>query len=184
MRLMRSPTEAFCVDVVAGMPAAWRRCSKFVVQTVGPQRKTSRSATSGTQCRSAASSSPLAAGPRTESGKGRGPPKARSCRPFSPGKRPHRARGQAAGRQPDRDPARRRPAVSVGSRMRAPAGAGPPTAAGLQPRNLLDRVFADASDEGVVDTYVHYLRRKLASGDPDCTRYRLSARTLMRAKSR
>lgn len=28
-------------------------------------------------------------------------------------------------------------------------------------QDLLDRVFADASDEGVVDTYVHYLRRKL-----------------------
>jgi two-component system response regulator QseB len=27
--------------------------------------------------------------------------------------------------------------------------------------DLLDLVFADASDEGVVDTYVHYLRRKL-----------------------
>lgn len=27
--------------------------------------------------------------------------------------------------------------------------------------DLLERVFADASDEGVVDTYVHYLRRKL-----------------------
>ena len=27
--------------------------------------------------------------------------------------------------------------------------------------DLLDLVFSDDSDEGVVDTYVHYLRRKL-----------------------
>ena len=29
---------------------------------------------------------------------------------------------------------------------------------------LMDRVFPDAEDEGVVDTYVHYLRRKLGRG--------------------
>jgi two-component system, OmpR family, response regulator QseB len=29
---------------------------------------------------------------------------------------------------------------------------------------LLDSVFSEAEDEGVVDTYVHYLRRKLGRG--------------------
>jgi DNA-binding response OmpR family regulator len=29
---------------------------------------------------------------------------------------------------------------------------------------LLAKVFADAEDEGVVDTYVHYLRRKVGRG--------------------
>ena len=31
-------------------------------------------------------------------------------------------------------------------------------------RDLLGSVFEDAEDEGVVDTYVHYLRRKLGRG--------------------
>jgi two-component system response regulator QseB len=46
-------------------------------------------------------------------------------------------------------------------------------------RELVDRVFEDAEDEGVVDTYVHYLRRKLHRGVIDTVRglgYRLGSR--------
>ncbi len=44
---------------------------------------------------------------------------------------------------------------------------------------LLDTVFDDAEDEGVVDTYVHYLRRKLGRGIVDTVRgvgYRVGRR--------
>lgn len=46
--------------------------------------------------------------------------------------------------------------------------------------DLLDTVFPDADDDGVVDTYVHYLRRKLGKGIVLTVRgigYRLGART-------
>ncbi|MCC9196886.1 response regulator transcription factor [Arthrobacter sp. zg-Y820] len=46
--------------------------------------------------------------------------------------------------------------------------------------DLLDAVFPDADDDGVVDTYVHYLRRKLGKGIVLTVRgigYRLGART-------
>lgn len=46
--------------------------------------------------------------------------------------------------------------------------------------DLLDAVFPDADDDGVVDTYVHYLRRKLGKGVVLTVRgigYRLGARS-------
>ncbi len=46
-------------------------------------------------------------------------------------------------------------------------------------RELVDSVFEAAEDEGVVDTYVHYLRRKLHRGVVDTVRglgYRLGTR--------
>lgn len=46
-------------------------------------------------------------------------------------------------------------------------------------RELMDSVFEAAEDEGVVDTYVHYLRRKLRRGVVDTVRglgYRLGSR--------
>ena len=46
-------------------------------------------------------------------------------------------------------------------------------------RDLLDGVFEAAEDDGVVDTYVHYLRRKLHRGVVDTVRglgYRLGTR--------
>jgi two-component system response regulator QseB len=46
-------------------------------------------------------------------------------------------------------------------------------------RDLLDTVFEDAEEEGVVDTYVHYLRRKLGRGVVDTVRglgYRIGRR--------
>ena len=46
--------------------------------------------------------------------------------------------------------------------------------------DLLDSVFPDADDDGVVDTYIHYLRRKLGKGIVLTVRgigYRLGART-------
>ncbi len=46
-------------------------------------------------------------------------------------------------------------------------------------RELVDTVFEDAEDEGVVDTYVHYLRRKLGRGVVDTVRglgYRVGRR--------
>ncbi|WP_456847306.1 response regulator transcription factor [Cellulomonas sp. P5_C6] len=45
-------------------------------------------------------------------------------------------------------------------------------------RDILDRVFTDAEDEGVVDTYVYYLRRKLGRASVATVRgagYRLGA---------
>jgi DNA-binding response OmpR family regulator len=45
--------------------------------------------------------------------------------------------------------------------MRPPARAGRPARTDLQ---LLTRVFPDADSPGAVDTYVHYLRRKLGAG--------------------
>jgi len=44
---------------------------------------------------------------------------------------------------------------------------------------LLGSVFADAEDEGIVDTYVHYLRRKLGRGVVETVRglgYRIGRR--------
>ena len=67
-----------------GTPAARASRSKPSVQALGPQTKTSRSAMSGTQCRSAVSSAcRCAAGPRTEVGVRRGPGRRSTCRPFS-----------------------------------------------------------------------------------------------------
>jgi two-component system response regulator QseB len=46
-------------------------------------------------------------------------------------------------------------------------------------RELVDSVFETAEDEGVVDTYVHYLRRKLHRGVVETVRglgYRLGSR--------
>ena len=46
-------------------------------------------------------------------------------------------------------------------------------------RELLGSVFADAEDEGIVDTYVHYLRRKLGRGVVETVRglgYRIGRR--------
>jgi two-component system response regulator QseB len=46
-------------------------------------------------------------------------------------------------------------------------------------RELLDTVFDNAEEEGVVDTYVHYLRRKLGRGAVDTVRglgYRIGRR--------
>jgi two-component system response regulator QseB len=46
-------------------------------------------------------------------------------------------------------------------------------------RDLLDTVFEDAAEEGVVDTYVHYLRRKLGRGVVETVRglgYRIGRR--------
>jgi DNA-binding response OmpR family regulator len=46
-------------------------------------------------------------------------------------------------------------------------------------RELVDGVFEGAEDEGVVDTYVHYLRRKLHRSVVDTVRglgYRLGSR--------
>jgi two-component system response regulator QseB len=46
-------------------------------------------------------------------------------------------------------------------------------------RDLLDTVFEDAAEEGVVDTYVHYLRRKLGRGVVETVRglgYRVGRR--------
>jgi two-component system response regulator QseB len=43
---------------------------------------------------------------------------------------------------------------------------------------LVDSVFESAEEEGVVDTYVHYLRRKLGRGVVDTVRglgYRMGA---------
>jgi two-component system, OmpR family, response regulator len=45
-------------------------------------------------------------------------------------------------------------------------------------RELVDSVFESAEEEGVVDTYVHYLRRKLGRGVVDTVRglgYRMGA---------